>query len=262
MLRIGPIEKAIYSSRTKHPLVIPQLDPSSSKTLDIEKVLSSIKEIGLDFLAIGGTIVDTLELQQMLDIATRDFGFKCLIYPTNASVFVTKASAGKTAIYWMNVLNAQSEYFAREMLVMNSLGAVKTGHELIPTTYVFDDRGSVEAAQWLAKANAIPRHKAYLSLSLALAAQYSGSRFYIMAGGSGCKLTPPEEHLKLLRNKTNLFLMPTSGIRNASDAKKMFEAGGDAIHVGTALEQTNGLKVISEMAKVATAFPGRDFLDD
>jgi heptaprenylglyceryl phosphate synthase len=145
------------------------------------------------------------------------------------------------------------------MLIQNSLSLLSSKLECIPTVYVFDDRDSVEASHWLSRAIPVPRHKPYLSLSIALAAQLSGSRFYIMAGGSGCKLIPPIEHIKLIKDKTSLFLIPTSGIKSAEDANQIFTAGGDAIHVGKALESTSSDSLLSSLVSTSQKFPGQDF---
>jgi len=97
-------------------------------------------------------------------------------------------------------------------------------------------------------------------LSIALASQFSGMRFYIMAGGSGAPNSPPISHINLLSKKTNLFLIPTSGIRSLNQVIDIFEAGADAIHIGKLLEQKSGWKVLGKIVKESKRHAGKDFL--
>ena len=145
---------------------------------------------------------------------------------------------------------------------MSSLAVSMNKFEPIPTAYIFDERDSVGTANWLARAVPIPREKPYISLSVALAAQFSGLRFYVMAGGSGSKLPPPTEHIKLLSKKTNLFLIPTSGIRTVAQVEECYEAGADAIHVGNLIEEKGGLEVLGRMVKASKKYSGKKFYDD
>jgi geranylgeranylglyceryl phosphate synthase family protein len=253
----GPVEQFIYTLRASHPLVIPQIDPSSLSKNSVDTLLDGLKKIGIKIIAIGGSITDSKSMQAVIDAAcARDL--YCIVY-ADTSAFGVYGKKDHTAIYWMNILNAENPFFSRDLLIQNVLSLSNSNLEPIPTAYVFDERNCNSAARWVSRANPIPREKPYLSLCIALSAQFSGSRFYIMAGGSGCPLLPPKDHIELLRKKTNLFLIPTSGIRSAADASKMFEAGADAIHVGNILESKGGLAIVESMIVASKKYPGRTF---
>ncbi|MFH1224655.1 MAG: geranylgeranylglyceryl/heptaprenylglyceryl phosphate synthase [Candidatus Diapherotrites archaeon] len=258
-MKLGHIEKGIYALRAEHPLVIPQLDPEKYDEHDLQTVLKELGEIGVSHVAVGGTIVDAAKMQAVLDIVAKDFGFVTLSYITNNSLGLLNGIKGKTAVYWMSVLNAENLYFLRDNLIMNSIAMSKKNFELLPTAYVFDERGSCSSSNWLARSTPIPRNKAELSLAIALAAQYLGMRFYIMAGGSGAPYPPPVEHVKLISKKTDLFLIPTSGINQVGQAKRLFANGADAIHVGKAIELKNGLKMLRDMVKISKKHDGKEF---
>ena len=258
-MRIGTVEKNIYSLREEHPLVIPQLDPERLGTNKFHRVLNKISKIGLSHIALGSSLVSPKLFQNLLDIAVKDFDFTVAVYPTNSALFFLKGASDRTALYWMSVLNAENPFYLKDLLIMNSTVLADTKFEPIPTAYVFDDRGAVKTASWLSRAVPVPRDKPDISLAIALAAQYLGMRFYIMAGGSGSKLLPPTSHLDLLAKKTNLFLMPSSGILTPSDARLMFKHHADAIHVGTLTEKANGMKVLEKMAIAAKRYPGKQF---
>jgi geranylgeranylglyceryl phosphate synthase family protein len=255
LLDVLPVERLFYKLRESHPLVVPQLDPSSIPQDTMKTLLVGIKKAGVKIIAIGGSITDSKSIQNVVDSAC-DLGLFCVLY-ADTSTFNIRGKSGQTAIYWTNIMNAENTYFSRDMLIQNVLSLENSNLEPIPTAYVFDDRGCNSAARWVSRSNPIPRDKPYISLCVALSAQFSGLRFYIMAGGSGCKLLPPIDHIQLLRKKTTLFLMPTSGIRTSTDAAKMFEAGADAIHVGSILEEKNGLDILNSIIDISNKFPGR-----
>lgn len=261
MMLIGPVERGIYKLREEHPLVIPQFDPDKFDVKSASEAFRQIREMGIENVAMGGTILDASGLQRLMDIAIKDFDLSVIIYLTNTSVGVLKGVKNKSAVYWMTVLNAENPFYLRDVLVMNSLSIVRNGFEPIPTTYVFDDRDYMGAANWLARAVHVPREHPYVSLSLALAAQYSGSRFYIMGGGSGSKLPPPYEHVKLVSKRSRMFLIPTSGIRTVAQAETLFRCGADAIHLGKLIETPGGLKILKDIVEASKKYPGKNFYD-
>jgi phosphoglycerol geranylgeranyltransferase len=258
-VHVGKVEKKIYSLREEHPLVIPQLDPERIDANLFHKVLKQISDLGVKHLSIGSSLAVPGLFQQMLDVAINDFDFSVVTYPTNSAICFLKGTRDRTAIYWMSVLNAENPYYLKDVLIMNSSVISDSEFEPIPTSYVFDDRGKIKTANWLSRSYPVPRDKPEISLAIALAAQYLGMRFYIMGGGSNSGLIPPVSHLDLLAKKTNLFLIPTSGIATASHAETMFQHNADAIHVGTVLEKSNGMKIIEKMVKVAKKYPGKQF---
>jgi phosphoglycerol geranylgeranyltransferase len=259
-MKIGPIEKKIYELRAKHPLVIPQIDPDNYTDNKLQKVLNGISSLDLSHIAIGGSIVDARHMQRTIKLVSKDFDFTSVSYITNNSLGLLDGIKGKTAIYWMSVMNAENPFFLRDNLIMNSIPMSKKNFELLPTAYVFDDRNSQGSANWLARSVLIPRKKAELSLATALASQYLGMRFYIMAGGSGSSLAPPLNHVALIKKKTDMFLIPTSGIKKTTHARALFSNGADAIHVGNLLESKNGLKILSNMVKISKNYDGKEFL--
>ncbi len=250
----------MYSLREEHPLVIPQLDSKNIGANNFYNILKQISGFGLNHIAIGSSLVSPELLRQFLDIAVKDFGFSVVTYPTNSSVCYLKGTRNKTAIYWMSVLNAENPFYLKDVLIMNSSSFMHNEFEPIPTAYVFDDRGELKTSNWLSRAFPVPRDKPDVSLAVALAAQYLGMRIYIMAGGSGCKLIPPVSHLDLLAKKTNLFLIPTSGIVTKSNAETMFKHHADAIHIGNLLENAKGMKILGKMVDVSKKYPGKHFL--
>jgi phosphoglycerol geranylgeranyltransferase len=260
MRKIGEVEKKIYSLRSEHPLVIPQFDPGRVDSVGATKIFKKIQAMGLDHIAVGGTIIDPTKLQEITDIATKDFNFSIVTYPTNNSVFFLKGVKDKTAIYWMSVFNSENPFYSRDVLIMNSLTTQNNALEPIPTAYVFDDRGDLKSANWMARAIPVPRDKPDISLSIGLAAEFLGIRFYILAGGSGTKSLPPRSHVSVLSKKTNLFLIPTSGIINQNQAKIMFTNNADAIHVGRLMEMEKGFTKLERMVNISKKFPGKDFL--
>lgn len=238
-IKIGSVETAVYKERKKHPLVIPQIDPDAFDDKSLLEIFSEINNLGLKVISIGGSVFYPDRFQKAIDIAAKEYSFTTLLYPAYSSMGL-RGVEGKTAMYWIRILNATNEFYRDDFVNFNSIYLKGSFFEPIPTAYIFDDRGTVGTGEWMARANSVPRNKPTLSLLLALGAQYSGTRFLILGGGSGAPLPPPIDHVKLLRNKTNLFLMPTSGITKLDHVKDLFEAGADAIHISKLLESKQG----------------------
>jgi heptaprenylglyceryl phosphate synthase len=247
-INLGPVESAVYQEREKHPLVIPQIDPDAFDEVTLDKLLLEINKLNLKVVSIGGSVFYPDKFQNAIDLAAKKYAFTTLVYPAYSSMGM-RGVEGKTAMYWIRILNATNDFYRDDFANFNSIHLKGSKFEPIPTAYIFDDRGNIGTGEWLARAVPIPRNKPTLSLLLSLGAQYSGTRFLILGGGSGAPLPPPEEHVKLIKDKTNLFLIPTSGIRKVEHAKGLFEAGADAIHISKLLESKEGFTEFEKIVK-------------
>ena len=249
-LRIGAVEKFLYDLREDGPVVIPQIDPEDFSQEAEEKLLTELRKEGVRLISTGGTLVDPIRLNQSIQLAVKDYDMRVITYPSESAALINGVK-DRTAIYWMRILNAANPYFQTDFFVMNSLFVTKHNVEPIPSDYIFDDRGSTGTAAWLARAYPVPRDKPQIGLALAVGAQNSGTRVFVVAGGSGAKLPPSTQLLKLIREKTELFLVAKSGIDTVSKAEEVFAAGADAIHVGKLLEMPSGTEILKKMLKAA-----------
>jgi phosphoglycerol geranylgeranyltransferase len=260
MKKIGYIENFLYKLRSEGPLIIPQIDPDKYSPDSSKDWFKNVKSLGIPIIAIGGSIVDSFNLQNLIDIAVRDYEFLVITYLTTNSISSLKGYKGKTAVYWMHVPTSNNTFYNWDGLISNSLSIEKNEFETLPTIYVFDDRGSIATSNWMTRAYPIPQDKPKISLAVAKAAEFLGIRFYIMAGGSGCFKPPPYKHVELLSKKTSLFVIPTSGINTSDQAYKLYKFGADALHIGNRLELPGGFNILKKIVRVSKKFPGKEFL--
>lgn len=258
-MKIGMVEKTIYRLRKQHPLVIPQIDPDKNNLEKAKSWFKDVRDAGLEVIVIGGSTINILDMQKLLDIAVNDFDFQVLTY-LSGNVASLNGISNKTAMYWMQVPNALNTFYSWDGLVTNSLYVERNKWEVIPTAYVFDDRGYKGTSSWITRSNLIPESKPELSLAVAKAAEFLGIRFYIMAGGSGSPKPPPVSHISTLIKNSDLFVIPTSGITDVTQVSRIFEAGADAIHVGNRLERKDRKEILKEMVKLSEKFSGRAFI--
>jgi phosphoglycerol geranylgeranyltransferase len=259
--RVGKVEDEIYKLRKSHPLIIPQLDPDKyhDRLNDARQWFENVKKVGISIIAMGGSVINPLDIQKLLDLATKEYDLFVILYLTT-SIGSIIGKKDRTAIYWAQVPTALNTFYTWDGLISNSLSVERCELEPLPTVYVFDDRNTLAASNWITRIYPIPRKKPEISLAVAKAAQYMGVRFYIMAGGSGSELPPPSTHIEMLAKRTDLFVIPTSGIKTIEHVNEVFSAGADAIHIGNVLEGKDGFKLLSEMVKIANKYPGRSFV--
>ena len=260
MLKVGKVEKTIYELRESGPLIIPQIDPDRQSILESTKMLKQLDSMGVKHIAVGSSLSDPISTQNLFDIIIKDFDFTFTTYISNTSSFLLKGKSGRSALYWATVFNASNLFYLRDSLIMGA-PLIKTELlEPIPTAYVFDERNSKGTSNWLTQPNPIPAEKPEISLATALACEYLGIRFYIMAGGSGSFLPPPESHVRIVRDHTSLFVIPTSGIKSLTHAKSLLSAGADALHIGAMIESKEGISEFDKIFKIAKKFPGRKMI--
>lgn len=257
---IKAIERYIYEVRKKHPLIIPQLDPDKCNTTQAKVWLDKVAKTDIQIICVGGSMVDSLSMQEIIDTILNDYDFKIITYLTS-NVSALRGCGGRTAMYWGQIPNSPNTAFGWDGLIANSIYLDKREWEPLPAVYVFDDRAYIGTANWISRSYPIPKEKPEISLATAKAAQYMGMRFYIMAGGSGSPNPPPVEHIEKLRKLSDMFVIATSGIRTVNQIKGVFAAGADAIHIGGILEKNFKEDILSDMLDTAKLYPGRRFYE-
>ena len=83
-----------------------------------------------------------------------------------------------------------------------------------------------------------------------MAAKCPGMRFVYLEAGSGASKSVKPDMIKMVRKSFDGFLIVGGGIKDAKGAKKIADAGANAIVLGTMLEKKDQIKKLANIVKI------------
>ncbi len=246
---IGKVESYIHAELGKKSgLLFSLIDPVDYPSVELAaKAGRYSAEAGADIVLVGGSIGAQGEL---LDAVCRQIrqeaGVPVVLFPGNIASITKYADA----IYFMTLLNSRNPYWISQAQALSAQTLAHMKVEALPVGYVVVEPGGTVG--WVADVNLVPRGRPQIAAALALAAQYSGSRFLLTDAGSN----PKEGHIPLQMVKTvseaiSIPYIVAGGIRTAAQAGAVISAGADIVQVGTALERNANLSLIAKAVHTA-----------
>ncbi len=211
------------------------IDPPNQTPEQAGQIAKESQEAGVDAIAIGGSVgAQGEQLHETIAQIKENSSLLTTLFPGNIGTISQKSDA----IYFMSMLNSLDPYYITGAQISSAFELKKSGIEIIPTSYIIVAPG--RAAGWVGSAKPIPRDLPYIGAITALAGQYMGSKLAILESGGGAPEPAPLEMISHTRKLIDIPLLVAGGIKNDKHAFDVFKAGADIIHVGTAIEDTNG----------------------
>ncbi len=211
------------------------IDPPNQEAKEAGKLAKVAQEAGAKAIAVGGSLGaqgklldDTLsEIKDACNIPT-------ILFPGNIATLSNIADA----VYFMSMLNSNDPYYISGAQIASSFPVKKMGLEVIPTSYIIVEPG--RAVGWVGRAQPVPRNLPYLAAATALAGQYMGSKLAILESGGGADKPAPKEMIAATKKVIDIPLLIAGGVCTPDYAFDCISSGADIIHVGSAVEKTNG----------------------
>jgi phosphoglycerol geranylgeranyltransferase len=228
---MGKVEKYINEGIKKDgALLFVLIDPLDYPSLDkAVETAGEASDAGADLILIGGSIgVQGNTLDEVAKQIKEKVDIPTVLFPGNTGTLTKYADA----VYFMQLLNSRNPYWISQAQALAAPVVKRIGIEALPVGYIVVEPGGTVG--WVGDANKIPRNKPHIAASLALAGQYTGSRFIVTDVGSASELGPvPVEMVKAVREAISVPYIVAGGIRTKKQAEDIVKAGADAIHIGT-----------------------------
>jgi phosphoglycerol geranylgeranyltransferase len=211
------------------------IDPPNQSPEQAAKMSKIAEDAGAKAIAIGGSLGAQGKLLDDTLTAIKD---KCkvptILFPGNIATLSNIADA----VYFMSMINSNDPYYISGAQVASSFPVKKMGLEVIPTTYIIVEPG--RAVGFMGRAQLIPRNLPYLAAASALAGQYLGSKLAILESGGGADKPVTKQMVATTKASIDIPLLIAGGVRTPAFAFDCISSGADIIHVGSAIENTNG----------------------
>lgn len=230
--------------KKKKTLVFVLIDSEVANITSSIKLARQVEKAGVSAILVGGSSASNqIEMADFVGQLKKSIKIPIILFPGNITGIVPQADA----ILFSSLMNSENPYFISQAQALGAPSVLEFGLEPLPTAYLVIGDGT--SAWFVGSARGIPFEKPRIAAAYALAAQYLGMRFVYLEAGSGAKQHVSPEMVKTVRKIYQGFLIVGGGIRDAKTARKISDAGADAIVIGTLLEKGGGTKKLTDIVK-------------
>jgi len=121
--------------------------------------------------------------------------------------------------------------------------------EAIPTGYILIAGTRNTSVEIVSNTHPLPVQRPDIITATALAGEYMGNRLIYLEKGSGADMPVPADIVARVKEESSVPLIVGGGIRSATQAEELYQAGADILVVGNAIEKRPGF--IKDMRDLA-----------
>ena len=227
------IYKQILEAKAKNQkLLAVLLDPDKIILGDLQRLISKINQSPATHIFIGGSLVQTDILDQLILKIKESCSLPIVLFPGNPS----QISGQADGILFLSLLSGRNPDYLIEHQVKAAPILKKTQLEIISTGYILIESGAETAVERISKTKPIDRENSSLVLATAQAGEMLGNKLIYLEAGSGAKQAVPLNTIELVSRNTEIPLIVGGGIVSLQGIEKAHKAGADLVVIGTAFE--------------------------
>lgn len=220
-----------YKANHKKALAI-LLDPDKIIWENLERLISRIKESPATHIFIGGSIVESKILDELIVRLKEDISLPIILFPGNPS----QISAHADGILFLSLISGRNP----DYLIEHQVNAVpilnQMDLEIISTGYILIESGAQTAVERVSQTRPLDRKNIQYAAHTAQAGEMLGNKLIYLEAGSGAKQAVPLEMVKQVSQNIKIPLIVGGGIVNLHGIQKAYDAGADLVVIGTAFE--------------------------
>ncbi|QSB26812.1 geranylgeranylglyceryl/heptaprenylglyceryl phosphate synthase [Flavobacterium sp. CLA17] len=211
------------------------LDPDKIVWENLEALLFKINQSPATHIFVGGSIVQTTILEELMTELKQKTNLPVVIFPGDPS----QISAQADAILFLSLLSGRNADYLIEYQVQAAPILKKTNLEVLSTGYILIESGNETAVARVSKTQPLDRKDLDLVLATALAGEMLGNKLVYLEAGSGAKKAVPLEMIELIAQNIEIPIIVGGGIVDLQGIQKAYNAGADLVVIGTAFENNS-----------------------
>jgi putative glycerol-1-phosphate prenyltransferase len=200
------------------------------------------EKANVDFIFIGGSLVVTSKLDEIVQHIKKETSIPLIIFPGNPS----QVSRYADGLLYLSLISGRNPELLIGQHVVSVPMIKESGLEVISTGYMLIDGGEPTSISYISNTIPIPSNKNEIAVCTALAGEMLGMKTIYMDAGSGAKRPITESMIQAVASQIKIPLIIGGGIKEPEKAYLNCKAGADIIVVGNAIEKDESL--IVEMA--------------
>lgn len=202
-------------------------------------LLNLATENCVDFFFVGGSLVTTTNLSEVVQEIKENVGIPVVLFPGNAM----QLDPGADAILFLSLISGRNPDLLIGQHVVAAPILKNNRIEVMPTGYILINSGKITSVAYISNTTPIPDDKYSLAACTALAGEMLGLQLIYLDAGSGAEKEISPKMINTVRKAVDLPLIIGGGINTTQKAIAALESGADMIVIGNALEKNPDLLI-------------------
>ncbi len=225
------------------------IDPDKVTAEKIDELTSLAIEAGVDYLLIGGSLVISNQLDEVVKQVKKNCDIPVILFPGSPS----QLSSYADALLYLSLISGRNPELLIGQHVISAPFVRQSGLELMSTGYMVIDGGAPTTVSYISNATPIPADKNEIAMCTAMAGEMLGMKLIYMDAGSGAKRPIAEGMIEAVARVIEVPLVIGGVINTPEKAYRNCKAGADVIVIGNAIEKDSSL--IKEMSTAIHSVP-------
>lgn len=209
-------------------------DPAS-----LTRLLHLASENCVDFLLVGGSLITTTNLSEVIRQIKEAINIPVILFPGNSM----QIDPGADAILFLSLISGRNPDLLIGQHVIAAPILKNNRIEVMPTGYMLINSGRITSVAYISNTMPIPDDKYSLAACTALAGTMLGLQLIYMDAGSGAEKEISPRMISTVRKAIDKPLIVGGGINTTAKAIAALQAGADMIVIGNALEKNPDLLI-------------------
>lgn len=214
------------------------IDPDKiANASQLEPLLRLANENCVDYFFVGGSLVTTSNLAEVVKTIKENISIPVVLFPGNALQIDPSADA----ILFLSLISGRNPDLLIGQHVLAAPILKNNKLEILPTGYILINSGKTTSVAYISNTTPIPEDKYSLAACTAMAGEMLGLKLIYLDAGSGAEREVNKKMISAVRKSVDVPLIVGGGINTSLKAIQALEAGADLIVIGNALEKSPGL---------------------
>lgn len=228
------IEHILYTWKQVSKKAIAVLvDPDKYDLIGLNELIRRAKKNPPDLFLVGGSLVMTSKLEQVIEQLKSANICPVLIFPGSNMHLSPKADG----VLFLSLLSGRNPEFLIGQHVVAAPIIREMKLEAISTGYILVESGNATTVAYISNTTPLPSAKTSVAVATAMAGEMLGLKILYLDGGSGALQHVPTQMVTQVQKHTRIPLWVGGGIRNETIAYDLFSSGADLLVVGNHLEE-------------------------
>lgn len=219
-------------------------DPDDTDERSLIKSLNVCLEQKVDFIFVGGSLVTSSNLHEVVSMIKSYTDIPCVLFPGNA----IQIDGAADAILFLSLISGRNPELLIGQHVVAAPVVKRSNLEVIPTGYMLVNSGKPTSASYISNSQPLPNDKPSLAASTALAGEMLGFKSIYMDAGSGAEEPISPKVIRAVKGAVDVPVIIGGGLNTPAKAKRALDAGADIIVVGNGAQKS--LSLLTEVSEV------------
>ena len=210
------------------------IDPDKVEdSRSLVKILNMSQENKVDYFFLGGSLITTNNISQILSIIKDNSNIPVVLFPGSNMQIDSEADA----ILFLSLISGRNAELLIGQHVVAAPILKKLTMEILPTGYILVNAGNQTTVSYMSNTQPVPYDKPSVAACTAMAGEMLGLRLIYLDAGSGAKMPVSNKMIAMVRKSVTTPLIVGGGINSGEKAESILSAGADMIVIGNGIEE-------------------------